>query len=341
MLDMLVLGIETSCDETGVALYSSEKGLVDHLYYTQVRTHLEYGGVVPEIASRDHIQKLSPLVQALLDQANYDVSEIDGVAYTAGPGLAGALLVGAAFARSFAFARNIPAVAIHHMEGHLLAPFLEPEQPAFPFLALLVSGGHTLIVKVTALGNYEILGESVDDAAGEAFDKTGRLMGLGYPAGPALSKLAEAGNPEAFALPRPMLDRDNFDFSFSGLKTAVANLVQKNPDILTHQKADLAASFQAAVVETLVTKCVRALKAKGLKQLVVSGGVSANRYLREQLNEKLAAIHAKAFYPRLEFCTDNGAMIAYAGCLRLQGGLRHGLDFSVRARWGLSELPFI
>lgn len=335
---MLVLGIETSCDETGVALYSSEKGLVDHLYYTQVRTHVEYGGVVPEIASRDHIQKLSPLVQTLFERAKCDISQVDGVAYTAGPGLAGALLVGAAFARSFAFARSIPAVAIHHMEGHLLAPFLEAQQPNFPFLALLVSGGHTLIVKVSAIGDYQILGESLDDAAGEAFDKTARLMGLGYPGGPALAKLAEAGNPQAFKLPRPMLDREDFNFSFSGLKTAVAHLIQKNPEILISAKADLAASFQAAVIDTLIAKCARALKATGLKQLVVSGGVSANQYLRQQLDSQLEAIGAKAFYPRLEFCTDNGAMIAYAGYLRLKVGQARDLDFSVRARWGLDEL---
>jgi N6-L-threonylcarbamoyladenine synthase len=334
---MLVLGIETSCDETGVALYDSKLGLIDHLYHTQAQTHAQYGGVVPEITSRDHIQKLAPLVQTLLDRAHCSVEQIDGVAYTAGPGLAGALMVGAAFARSFAFARNIPAIAIHHMEGHLLSPFLEKRQPHFPFIALLVSGGHTLLIKISGIGQYQILGQSLDDAAGEAFDKTARLLGLPYPGGPSLAALAENGNPSAFTLPRPMLNRNNLDFSFSGLKTAVANLLQKQPEILLNAKADLAASFQAAVVDTLVGKSIQALKTHDIRQLVIAGGVSANSALRQQLEKNLALFSAEVFYPRLEFCTDNGAMIAYAGCLHLITGKQNDLSFSVRARWPLDE----
>ncbi len=335
---MHVLGIETSCDETGVALYDSERGLMDHIFYSQIRTHIEYGGVVPEIASRDHIQKLSPLVQTLLQRTQCKIDDIDGVAYTAGPGLAGALLVGAAFARSFAFARNIPAVKIHHMEGHLLSAFLEKEALAFPFIALLVSGGHTLLVKVEGIGQYEILGQTLDDAAGEAFDKTARLMGLGYPGGPALAKLAAQGNSQAFDLPRPMLHRGHLNFSFSGLKTAVANLIHRHPDVVERAKADLAASFQAAVVDTLVAKSVQALEETGLNQLVIAGGVSANESLREQLAHTLKHQGGKVIYPKPEFCIDNGAMIAYAGYLRLQNGQCDDLDFSVKARWELSEL---
>lgn len=336
---MLVLGIETSCDETGIALYDSALGLLDHLYYTQAETHAQYGGVVPEITSRDHIQKLLPLVQTLLARTGCAVSQIDGIAYTAGPGLAGALMVGAAFARSFAFARGIPAIGIHHMEGHLLSPFLDKShQPRFPFIALLVSGGHTLLIKVSGLGRYEILGQSLDDAAGEAFDKTARLLGLDYPGGPRLAALAEQGDPKRFALPRPMLNRPGFDFSFSGLKTAVAQLLQKQPEILSQAKADLAASFQAAVVDTLVGKSMQALKATGIQQLVIAGGVSANQALRTQLTEALATYGGEVFYPPLEFCTDNGAMIAYAGALRLMAGQKDDLNFAVKARWPLDEL---
>ena len=335
---MRVLGIETSCDETGIALYDSTLGLVDHLYHTQAETHAQYGGVVPEITSRDHIQKLVPLLQTLLARTECSVTKIDGVAYTAGPGLAGALMVGAAFGRSFGFARDIPSIGVHHMEGHLLSPFLEANQPNFPFIALLVSGGHTLLVKVSGLGQYQVLGRSLDDAAGEAFDKTARLLGLDYPGGPRLAALAETGDPKKFHLPRPMLGRSGFDFSFSGLKTAVANLVRNQPDILLHAKADLAASFQAAVVDTLVGKSIQALQATGIRQLVIAGGVSANQSLRHQLTAELAKFSAEVFYPRLEFCTDNGAMIAYVGCLRLMAGQRDDLSFAVKARWPLDEL---
>lgn len=341
---MLVLGIETSCDETGIALYDSVRGLLDHVYHTQVETHAQYGGVVPEVTSRDHIQKLLPLVQTLLTRTECAVSQIDGVAYTAGPGLAGALMVGAAFARSFAFARDIPAIGIHHMEGHLLSPFLDrhsAHQLCFPFIALLVSGGHTLLIKVSGLGRYEILGQSVDDAAGEAFDKTARLLGLDYPGGPRLAVLAEQGDPRRFTLPRPMLNRPGFDFSFSGLKTAVAQLLQKQPEILSQAKADLAASFQAAVVDTLVGKSLQALKATSIKQLVIAGGVSANQALRTQLTTALASYGGEVIYPPLEFCTDNGAMIAYAGALRLLAGQKDDLQFAIKARWPLDELAAI
>ena len=335
---MLVLGIESSCDETGVALYDSQLGLIDHVLYSQVATHAVYGGVVPELASRDHIQKLLPLIQSLLHRSAKPLAAIDGIAYTAGPGLAGALLVGAAFAQSLAFARQIPCLAIHHMEGHLLSPLLEQDRPEFPFLALLVSGGHTLLVKVQALGDYHVLGESLDDAAGEAFDKTAKLMGLAYPGGPRLAALAKNGNPQCYRLPRPLIQRADLMFSFSGLKTAVAQLIAKE-DLTDEQVlADIAASFQAAVVDVLIAKTLAAVKQTGLKQVVVSGGVSANTQLREQLQTGLQALAGRAFYPRLEFCTDNGAMIAFAGCLRLAAGQSSRQDFSVKARWSLDEL---
>lgn len=336
---MLVLGIESSCDETGVALYDQHLGLVAHTLYSQVETHARYGGVVPELASRDHIQKLLPLIESLLAQASCTLSDIDGIAYTAGPGLAGALLVGAAFAHSLALARHLPCIGIHHMEGHLLSPLLEVEQPPLPFLALLVSGGHTLLVKVSALGQYQVLGESLDDAAGEAFDKTAKLMGLPYPGGPRLAQLAQLGDATRYPLPRPLLHRQDLNFSFSGLKTATAQLIQKVDCQQAQVQADVAASFQAAVVDVLTAKTLQAARLHGLKHVVVSGGVSANTRLRWQLQQGLQVIGGRAYYPRLEFCTDNGAMIAFAGCLRLAAGQHNQHDFSVKARWSLDELP--
>lgn len=336
---MLVLGIESSCDETGVALYDSHLGLVAHTLYSQVDTHAHYGGVVPELASRDHIQKLLPLIESVFVQGNCTLADIDGIAYTAGPGLAGALLVGAAFAQSLALARHLPCIGIHHMEGHLLSPLLEDVQPPLPFLALLVSGGHTMLVEVKALGHYRVLGESLDDAAGEAFDKTAKLMGLPYPGGPRLAQLAQLGEADRYSLPRPLLHRPDLNFSFSGLKTATSQLIQKVDIHQAKVQADVAASFQAAVIDVLTAKTVQAAQSCGLKHVVVSGGVSANTRLRWQLQEGLKAIGGQAYYPRLEFCTDNGAMIAFAGCLRLMKGQHNPKDFSVKARWSLDELP--
>lgn len=338
---MLVLGIESSCDETGVALYDSRLGLVAHTLYSQVDTHARYGGVVPELASRDHIQKLLPLIESLLVQGNCTLADIDGIAYTAGPGLAGALLVGAAFAQSLALARNLPCIGIHHMEGHLLSPLLEVAQPPLPFLALLVSGGHTMLIEVKALGQYRVLGESLDDAAGEAFDKTAKLMGLPYPGGPRLAQLAQKGEASRYPLPRPLLHRPDLNFSFSGLKTATSQLIQKVDIQQAEVQADVAASFQAAVIDVLTAKTLQAAQSCGLKHVVVSGGVSANTRLRWQLQQGLTAIGGQVYYPRLEFCTDNGAMIAFAGCLRLMKGQHNQRDFSVKARWSLDELPSI
>lgn len=331
---MRVLGIETSCDETGVAIYDRENGLLAHHVYSQVDLHAEYGGVVPELASRDHIKKTLPLIEATLKEAKLKASDIHGVAYTAGPGLVGALLVGACIGRSLAFAWGVPAIAVHHMEGHLLAPLLEKKQPTFPFLALLVSGGHTMLVDVRAIGEYHLLGESIDDAAGEAFDKTAKILGLGYPGGPALAKLAETGDRHRFHFPRPMTNRPGLDFSFSGLKTFALNTFHDNP----HDKADIAAAFEEAVVETLSIKCERALRETGYKQLVVSGGVSANKHLREVLDRMCHEHGGEVFYPKLEFCTDNGAMIAFAGCKRLAAGQHQDLAIKVKARWPLTEL---
>lgn len=329
---MQVLGIESSCDETGAAIYDTECGLLGHALYSQVALHDPFGGVVPELASRDHVRKIIPIVREALSKAQVTLADIQGVAYTAGPGLAGALLVGASFGRTLGHALNIPAVAVHHMEGHLLAPMLELNAPCFPFLALLVSGGHTQLVKVIELGHYEILGESLDDAVGEAFDKTAKLLGLGYPGGAALAKLAELGDANRFQFPRPMLDRPGLDFSFSGLKTAVVNVVNQHP-VLDHQtRADIAASFQLAVVETLMAKCRRALQATGMKSLVVAGGVGANQLLRQSLQE-LADINV--FFPRLEFCTDNGAMIAYVGAQYLLKNYANDLSIQVYPRWEL------
>ena len=338
---MRVLGIETSCDETGVAVYDSHAGLLGHRLHSQAATHAEYGGVVPELASRDHVRKLIPLIDALLDDADLARADIEGVAYTAGPGLVGALLVGAAVGRSLAFALGVPSVAVHHMEGHLLAPMLEPDPPAFPFLALLVSGGHTQLVAVDAVGAYRLLGESLDDAAGEAFDKTASLLGLPYPGGPELAALAETGRAARFRFPRPMTDRPGLDFSFSGLKTYAMNTLAaalaETPDEV-QTRADIARAFEDAVVDTLVIKCRRALEQTGLERLVISGGVGANRRLRGAMDNLGEALSVSVHYPRIEFCTDNGAMVAYAGCQRLLAGAEEPLAFDVRARWPLESL---
>lgn len=337
---MRVLGIETSCDETAAAVYDSERGLLSHSLYSQVKLHAEYGGVVPELASRDHVRKLLPLLNECLAEAGLNRNEIDGVAYTSGPGLIGALLVGASVGRALAFALQCPAVAVHHMEGHLLAPMLEPEPPQFPFVALLVSGGHTMLIEVKGMGQYHLLGETLDDAAGEAFDKTAKLLGLGYPGGPALAKLAESGNENRFAFPRPMTNRPGLDFSFSGLKTHTRNLWLGNEADAT-AKADIAAGFQKAVCDTLAIKCKRAMIQTRAKNLVVAGGVGANLALRNNLHEAGRKNRWKVSFPRLEFCTDNGAMIAFAGCQRLLAGQTEGLGISARARWPLDELPDI
>lgn len=341
---MRVLGIETSCDETGVAVYDSERGLLAHALYSQVRLHADYGGVVPELASRDHVRKLLPLCDQVLSDAGLTRTDLDGIAYTAGPGLIGALMVGGAVAHGMALALGIPVLGVHHMEGHLLAPMLEANPPAFPFVALLVSGGHTQLVRVDGIGNYQLLGESVDDAAGEAFDKTAKLLGLDYPGGPLLARLAEQGRPGRYRFPRPMTDRPGLDFSFSGLKTFALNTIEaaRAADTFDAQeKADIAHAFQAAVVDTLVIKCRRALEATGCKRLVMAGGVSANRALRVALEAALAKQGATVFYARPEFCTDNGAMIAYAGCQRLLAGQHDAARFWAVPRWPMDRLPGI
>jgi len=340
---MKVLGIETSCDETGVAVYDSTAGLLDHAVYSQIPLHADFGGVVPELASRDHVRKLAPMVGRLLQGLGLRGGDIDGIAYTSGPGLAGALLVGAAFARSLAWAWGVPAVGIHHMEGHLLAPMLEDETPAFPFVALLVSGGHTQLVRVAGVGEYELLGESLDDAAGEAFDKTAKLLGLGYPGGPALAALAQRGDPGRFCFPRPMTDRPGLDFSFSGLKTfALTTLQQESAGTPPAQRgqlhADVARAFEDAVVETLAIKCRRAVEQTGSKALVMAGGVSANRALRARVDALMSGLGGRAYYPRAELCTDNGAMIAYAGWQRLRAGQHEDLTFGIRPRWPMQQL---
>ncbi len=340
---MLVLGVETSCDETGLAVYHTERGLLAHGLYSQVAVHAEYGGVVPELASRDHVRKILPLIREVMADANCSAADIDGIAYTAGPGLVGALMVGASVGRALAYAWDVPAVGVHHMEGHLLAPMLEDNPPEFPFVALLVSGGHTQLVSVASIGRYQLLGESLDDAAGEAFDKAAKMLDLDYPGGPHIARLAERGTPGRFSFPRPMVDRPGLDFSFSGLKTYTLNTVAKYagadglPDEQT--SADIACAFQEAVVSTLVIKCRRALEATGLKRLVIAGGVSANTRLRAELERALGKIGAEVFYARHEFCTDNGAMIAYAGAQRLAAGQSESLAVNVRPRWPLDTLP--
>lgn len=337
---MLVLGIESSCDETGVALYDTKHGLLAHALHSQVEMHAEYGGVVPELASRDHIRRVMPLTECALKDANKTLQDIDAIAYTQGPGLSGALLVGTSFAESLAFSLQIPTINVHHLEGHLLAPLLEDNPPAFPFVALLVSGGHSQLMRVDGIGEYELLGDTLDDAAGEAFDKTAKLLGLGYPGGPALSKLAETGK-SRFKLPRPLLNSGDLNFSFSGLKTAVLTLVNQHQPLNEVTKADIAWEFQDAVTEVLTAKCMSALRETGLDSLVVSGGVGANSKLREKLNAATKRKLCKVSYPRLEFCTDNGAMIAFAGTMRLkamQGNGNKNYGFSVRPRWDLAEL---
>ena len=339
---MLVLGIETSCDETGVALHDDRRGLLGHVLHSQARLHADYGGVVPELASRDHVRRLLPLTRALLEQTGCRLDQLSAIAYTEGPGLAGALLVGAATAHGLAYALGIPAVGVHHLEAHLLSPLLSTPAPDFPFVALLVSGGHTQLMRVAGVGRYELLGETLDDAAGEAFDKTAKLLGLGYPGGPALARLAERGRPGRYRLPRPMISSGDLDFSFSGLKTAVLTLVREQTrDEAAH--ADLAAEIEAAIVDVLAAKALAAVERAGLSQLVVAGGVGANLALRKRLAAEAAKRGLTVYYPELEFCTDNGAMIAFAAAKRLQAdsslGIRHpSPGFTVRPRWDLDTL---
>ena len=334
---MRVLGIETSCDETGVAVYDSEAGLLAHELYSQVRLHADFGGVVPELASRDHVRKLVPLISRVMERSGSTRKDIHGVAYTSGPGLIGALMVGASVATGLARAWGVPSLGVHHMEGHLLAPMLEDPAPSMPFLALLVSGGHSMLVEVRGVGRYHTLGQTLDDAAGEAFDKTAKLLGLAYPGGPALAALAKTGRPGVFRFPRPMLDRPGLEFSFSGLKTAVV-IATRDLDMHEQTRADVARGFQDAVVETMVVKTVRALKQTGLRSVIVAGGVGANMALREQLKHAVEGMGGQVFYPRLEFCTDNGAMIAYAGHVRLAAGQADTEPMQTRARWPLAEL---
>ena len=339
---MLVLGIESSCDETGLALYDTQRGLLGHALHSQVKMHEEYGGVVPELASRDHIRRAIPLLEQVFAQSGVQHADIDAIAYTQGPGLAGALLVGASVACGLGLALDKPMLGVHHLEGHLLSPLLASEPPAFPFVALLVSGGHTPFMRVDGVGPYQILGETVDDAAGEAFDKSAKLLGLGYPGGPAISRMAEFGDPNAYTLPRPMLHSKNLDFSFSGLKTAVLTVVKNHPaNICEQDKANIARAFVDAIVDVLTAKCMKALKETGLKRLVIAGGVGANQQLRESLNAAAAKKRFQVFYPELEFCTDNGAMIAFAGAMRLQinpDAAKRDYAFNVRPRWPLDSI---
>lgn len=341
---MRVLGIETSCDETGVAIYDSEQGLLADALYSQVAMHADYGGVVPELASRDHIRKLVPMIKEVITDAGLTAEDMDAIAYTAGPGLIGALMVGASVARSLAFAWQVPVLGVHHMEGHLLAPMLEEDPPAFPFVALLVSGGHTQLMRVDGIGQYELLGESLDDAAGEAFDKAAKMLGLDYPGGPRIAALAETGESGRFKFPRPMTDRPGLDLSFSGLKTYTLNTVEdlRAAGELNEQgKADVALAFQEAVVDTLTIKCKRALQQTGLKHLIIAGGVSANKLLREKLEAMISKQRGSLYYARPQFCTDNGAMIAYAGCQRLLAGQQDDLAIQAKPRWPMTELPDI
>lgn len=342
---MLVLGIESSCDETGLALYDTQRGLLAHALYSQVKMHEEYGGVVPELASRDHIRRAIPLLEQVFAESGVAHDAIDAIAYTQGPGLAGALLVGASVACGLGLALDKPVLGVHHLEGHLLSPLLASEPPEFPFIALLVSGGHTQLMRVDGVGQYTMLGETLDDAAGEAFDKSAKLLGLGYPGGPAISRMAEFGDPTVYKLPRPMLHSKNLDFSFSGLKTAVLTVVKNQTTNMCEQdKANIARAFVDAIVEVLTSKCVTALKHTGLKRLVIAGGVGANRQLRESLNAAAAKKHFKVFYPELEFCTDNGAMIAFAGAMRLQinpAAAKKDYAFNVKPRWPLDSISEI
>jgi len=333
--NLITLGVESSCDETGIGIYTSKDGLISHKLFSQVKLHAEYGGVVPELASRDHIQKAIPLIKDALNESSVELSQLTGIAYTAGPGLSGALLVGSSIAQSLAWGLGIPALGVHHMEGHLLAPLLEENKPDFPFVALLVSGGHTLLVEVTRIGQYKILGESLDDAVGEGFDKTAKILGLGYPGGPALANLAKKGDKDRFTFPKPMTDRPGLDFSFSGLKTFARNTFIDFPN----EKANIAKAFEVAATETLTIKCKRALKQTGFKTLVVSGGVSANLSLRESLDQMSEEDDVSVFYPALNFCTDNGAMIALAGHYRfLAGHSNENYEISIKPRWSLEEL---
>jgi len=338
---MKVLGIETSCDETGIAIYDSERGLLGDALYSQVKLHQQYGGVVPELASRDHIRRTLPLIREVLAQADCTLDDLNGIAYTAGPGLAGALLVGASIGRSLGMTLGIPTLGVHHMEGHLLAPLLEDNSPQFPFVALLVSGGHTQLVEVPELGRYHLIGESLDDAAGEAFDKVAKMLGLPYPGGPHVAKLAEQGTPGRFEFPRPMTNRPGLDFSFSGLKTYTLNTVNKHTVdgvIDAQTRADIAWAFQEAVVDTMVIKCRRAFQHSGMKRLVIAGGVSANTRLREKLGAMARAEGGELYYPGFAYCTDNGAMIAYAGCMRLKAGQSDDLGIRAKPRWNLGSL---
>ena len=333
--NLITLGIESSCDETGIGIYTSKDGLISHKLFSQVKLHEDYGGVVPELASRDHIQKTIPLIKDALNDSGVQLHELTGIAYTAGPGLSGALLVGSSIAQSLAWGLDIPALGVHHMEGHLLAPLLETNKPSFPFVALLVSGGHTLLVEVLRIGEYKILGESLDDAVGEGFDKTAKILGLGYPGGPALANLAKKGDKNRFTFPKPMTDRPGLDFSFSGLKTYARNTFIDFPN----EKANIAKAFEVAATETLTIKCNRAIKQTGFETLVVSGGVSANISLRESLDQMGMENNVKVFYPALNFCTDNGAMIALAGHYRfLAGQSNDNYEISIKPRWSLEEL---
>lgn len=335
---MRVLGFETSCDETGLGLYDTHLGLMGHTLFSQIPIHAEFGGVVPELASRDHVRRLAPLLRTLLEESGAELSSIDAIAYTRGPGLMGALLVGAAFARSLAFSLDVPALGIHHLEAHLLAPMLEAKAPKFPFIALLVSGGHTQFFLVNGLGEYQLLGESLDDAAGEAFDKTARMLGLPYPGGRELAELAEEGYAYSYDFPRPMIDRSGVDMSFSGLKTAALTVIRKANIEDRATRANIAAAFQQAVVDTLVSKALRAMEETGVTRLVVAGGVSANALLRMQLHDEVTRLRGELFFPRNEFCTDNGAMVAYSGWLRMVAGEEDGLSFNPKARWPMSGL---
>jgi len=335
---MRILGIETSCDETAVAIYDETQGLLAHTLYSQIALHAQYGGVVPELASRDHVRKLLPLIKEVLHEAKTEPQEITGVAYTSGPGLVGALLVGAATGRSLAWAWRVPAIGVHHMEGHLLAPMLENPAPEFPFLALLVSGGHTQLIEVQAIGQYRLLGESIDDAAGEAFDKVAKLLGLSYPGGPAIARVAQQGKSGRFVFSRPMTQRPGLDFSFSGLKTQVLTAWQAQTVQDEQTRADIALAFEEAVIDTLLIKAQRALQQTGLKTLVIAGGVGANQLLRTRLQQLAIELNIQVFYPRPIFCTDNGAMIAYAGYVRLKAGWQEPLSFNVQPRWSLETL---